>query len=250
LKYRLLPLEQIEEELRRVRNIGGNPKQVFLGDGNAFGIETSHLLLIVERIFHYFPNCQMVNMDATITDIHNKTDQELRQLKREGIKRLYLGIEGGLDDILCFMQKDHDIEQAHREIQRMQNAELVFNAHIMTGIAGAGRGLENAEKLAEFFNHTRPERVINFSLFLSPSTPLYQDILAGRFIPANEVDNLIEAHRLLELLETDFLLYDGFHDQLELRVWGELPQDRPKMLQKLKDAIAKYTQRELIAACS
>jgi hypothetical protein len=79
---------------------------------------------------------------------------------------------------------------------------------------------------------------------------LYQDIWAGRFIPADEVENLIEAHRLLELLEKKFLLYDGFHDQLELRVWGELPQDRPKMLQKLKNAIALYTQRELVAACS
>ncbi|GHV43313.1 radical SAM protein [Synergistales bacterium] len=250
LRYRLLPLEQIEDELRRVRDLGGNPKQVFLGDGNAFGMETSRLLLITERIFHYFPNCQMINMDATVTDIRGKTNNELRQLKRAGIKRLYLGIEGGLDDVLSFMQKDHDTEQAYREIQRVQNAELVFNAHIMTGIAGAGRGLENAERLAEFFNRTQPERVINFSLSLSRSAPLYQDILAGRFIPASEVENLIEAHRLLELLGTNFLLYDGFHDQLELRVWGELPRDRLKMLQKLKDAIAMHTQRELMAACS
>ncbi|GHV48378.1 radical SAM protein [Synergistales bacterium] len=250
LRYRLLPLEQIEDELRRVRDLGGNPKQVFLGDGNAFGMETSRLLLIVERIFHYFPNCRMINMDAAVTDIRGKTNNELRQLKRAGVKRLYLGIEGGLDDVLSFMQKDHDTEQAYREIQRVQDAELIFNAHIMTGIAGAGRGLENAEKLAEFFNHTQPERVINFSLSLSRNAPLYQDILAGRFIPASEVENLIEAHRLLELLETNLLLYDGFHDQLELRVWGGLPQDRPKMLQKLKNAIAVHTQRELMAACS
>ncbi|MDR1581562.1 MAG: radical SAM protein [Synergistaceae bacterium] len=250
LRYRLLPLEQIEEELRRVRDVGGNPKQVFLGDGNAFGIETPRLLLILERIFHYFSNCRMVNMDATVTDIRDKTDRELRQLKKAGVNRLYLGIEGGLDDVLAFMQKDHNIEQAYREIQRMQNAELVFNAHIMTGVAGAGRGLENAEKLAEFFNRTQPERVVNFSLFLSRSAPLYRDISAGRFIPADEVENLMEAHRLLELLKTNFLLYDGFHDQLGLRVWGILPQERAKMLRKLNDAIAIYTQREPIVACS
>jgi coproporphyrinogen III oxidase-like Fe-S oxidoreductase len=244
LRYRLLPLEQIEEELQRVRDIGGNPKQIFLGDGNAFGIETSRLLLILERIFHYFPNCQMVNMDATITDIRNKTDKELYQLKKKGVKRLYLGIEGGLNDILNFMQKDHNKKQAYREIRRIQNAELIFNAHIMTGISGAGRGLENAEKLAEFFNHTEPERVINFSLFLSRSAPLYQDILAGRFVPADEVENLRESYRLLELRDTNFLLYDGFHDQLGLRVWGKLPQDRLKMLQKLNNAIAISTQRE------
>ncbi len=36
LTYRQLPLEQIEAELERVSAVGGNPKQVFLGDGNAF----------------------------------------------------------------------------------------------------------------------------------------------------------------------------------------------------------------------
>jgi radical SAM superfamily enzyme YgiQ (UPF0313 family) len=107
-------LEQIEEELRRVRNMRGNPKQVFLGDGNAFGIETPSLLLILERIFHWFLNCQMVNMDATVTDIRNKTDKELRQLKKAGVRRLYLGIEGGLDDVLTFVQKGHNIEQVYR----------------------------------------------------------------------------------------------------------------------------------------
>ena len=35
LKYRELPMEQIEAELERVRSLGGNPKHVFLGDGNA-----------------------------------------------------------------------------------------------------------------------------------------------------------------------------------------------------------------------
>ena len=38
LKYRELPMEQIEAELERVRSLGGNPKHVFLRDGNAFGL--------------------------------------------------------------------------------------------------------------------------------------------------------------------------------------------------------------------
>ena len=39
LKYRELPLEQVEEELQRVKNLGGNPRKIFLGDGNAFGLK-------------------------------------------------------------------------------------------------------------------------------------------------------------------------------------------------------------------
>jgi radical SAM superfamily enzyme YgiQ (UPF0313 family) len=212
-------------------------------------MDTPRLLSISEKIFHYFPNCRMVNMDATVTDIHNKTDEELLQLKKAGVRYLYLGIEGGLDDVLAFMHKDHNTEQAYREIQRVQDAGLIFNAHIMTGVAGSGRGLENAEMLAEFFNRTQPERIVNFSLFISHSAPLYQDILTGRFLPANEVENLIETHRLLELLETNSL-YDGFHDQIGLRVWGKLPRNRQKMLQKLNNAIETYTRREPVIACS
>ena len=44
LKYRELPMEEIEAELIRVKEVGGNPKRVFLGDGNAFGVATEKLL--------------------------------------------------------------------------------------------------------------------------------------------------------------------------------------------------------------
>lgn len=248
LKYRELPMEQIEAELIRVKTANGNPKQVFLGDGNAFGRQTEQLLQILEMIHQYFPACQSVNTDATVTDISKKTDEELRRLKEAGLSRLYLGIESGLDDVLKFMDKDHNLEQAYREIERIKSAGLVFNAHIMTGIAGAGRGIENAEKTAEFFNRTNPERVINFSLFLHKCVPLYQKIQKGTFHPADELENLVEEKRLLELLQTDGLIYDGFHDFIEFRVKGVLPKDREKMLNKLDKAIAEAQSKERLVA--
>ena len=62
-------MEQIEGELKRVKAANGNPKQVFLGDGNAFGRKTEDLLKILDMIHNYFPACEGVNMDAAITDI-------------------------------------------------------------------------------------------------------------------------------------------------------------------------------------
>ena len=109
----------------------------------------------------------------------------------------------------------------------------------MTGVAGRGRGMENAEALAEFFNHTHPRHIVNFSLFLHKDVSLYEDIQRGRFIPADELENLQEERRLLELLEeAEEIRYDGFHDILEIRVRGILPKDREKMLEKLDLAIA------------
>lgn len=241
LSYRELPMEQIENELGRVGQAGGNPETVFLGDGNAFGLSTETLLEIIHKIHSYFPGCRGIHMDATVTDISRKTDQELKRLYEAGVRHLYLGIETGLDDVLAFMQKDHTLEQAYRQIERIKSAGLIYDAHFMTGIAGKGRGLENAEHTAEFFNRTQPSRMINFSMFLHERAPLYKEIQQGTFVPADEKENLMEERRLLELLEPwgKDVLYDGFHDMIEFRVRGTLPQDREKMLEKLDARIAE-----------
>ena len=241
LRYRQLPNEQIESELQRVVAAGGNPKTVFLGDGNAFGLDTDHLLWILERIHHYFPGCERVNMDATVTNISQKSDGELKKLYDAGVRNLYLGIETGLDDVLAFMKKDHNLQQAYEQIERMQKAGLIFNAHMMTGLAGKGRGMENAEATAEFFNRTKPSRIINFSIFHHKRAPLYRDIEAGRYIPSDEQENLREERRLLELLDVENLQYDGFHDAvLELRFRGILPKDREKLLAQVDKALAQW----------
>ena len=246
LKYRELPLEQIEQELQRVAKINGNPKTVFLGDGNAFCLTTEQLLQILDLVHQYFPACQEINMDATFTSIAEKSTEQLRALREAKVHRLYLGIESGLDDVLAFMQKDHTIAQAYQQIARIQELGFIYDAHMMTGIAGHGRGQENAEQLAAFFNRTQPGRIINFSLFLHRSSPLYRDIQKGTFTPADELENLQEERRLLELLELKHTEYDGFHDFIEFRVRGTLPEDKAKMLASLDKAIEAQEGKEAL----
>lgn len=243
LQYRELPLEQVEGELLRVKQAGGDPKQVFLGDGNAFQLSTQRLLAILEKIHRYFPSCRAVNMDATVQNIRSKGDEELRALAEAGVSHLYLGIESGLDDVLTQMNKGHTLAQAEEAIERLQRAGMVYDAHMMTGVAGKGRGEENARAIAAFYNRTHPSRVVNFSMFLHKRAPLYQDVVEGRFVPADELENLREERLLLELLDTP-LAYDGFHDIIPFRVRGNLPDDREKMLAKLDAAIAEQAKGE------
>lgn len=240
LKYRELPMEQIEQDLIRACETGGRPRKVFLGDGNAFGMKTDHLLEIIDLIHKYFPDCGDINMDATVTNIRQKSDAELKTLYNAGVRHLYLGIESGLDDVLTFMLKDHSVEEAYREIARMQAAGLIFDAHIMTGVAGKGRGIENAEATAEFLNRTHPAKIVNFSIFHGERYELWEDIKAGRYTPASELENLEEDLHFLELLDLEGTKYEGFHDvRVNLRVHGTLPKDKEKMMGLLKDAIEK-----------
>lgn len=243
IKYRELPLKQIEEELLRVKKINGNPSKIFLGDGNAFGLKTAKLLRISELIHNYFPNCKSINSDATVTGILQKTDEELKLLYGAGIKCLYIGIETGLDDVLRFMNKDHNNAQAELAIGKIKKCGYVFGAHIMSGIAGADRGIENAKATASFLNKMKPVSVINFSMFLHKEVPLYNDIIEGNYRAAHELENLKEEHYLLELIDVDTtcpIAYEGFHDFLGLRVRGNLPYDKNKMLTYIENKIKQY----------
>lgn len=247
LTYRELPLAQVEAELARVRSLGGNPDCVFLGDGNAFGMQTESLLAVLELVHKYFPACTTIKMDATVTNIRQKTDEELSELRAAGIRELYLGIESGLDDVLIFMRKDHTLEQAYEQAERLKQHDIGYGAHIMTGIAGKGRGIENAGATAKFLNVTRPVSVTNFSLFLDRSVSLYNCIKDGTYAPSDELENLLEERRLLELLEAP-IKYDGFHDCIKFRVRGNLPQDKEKMLANVDAAIAQHRDEEPIYA--
>lgn len=247
LRYRELPAEKIEEELKRVKDIGGSPTKIFLGDGNAFGLRTERLFWILERIQSYFPDCRTINMDATVTSILQKSEQELKRLAEYGVRHLYLGIESGLEDVLTFMKKDHTVSEAYEAIERLQAAGLIYDAHIMTGVAGRGRGRENADALAQFLNQTHPAHVVNFSMFIHREVPLYREIENGNYVPADELESLREEKRLLEQLNIP-VKYEGFHDYLQIRVRGKLPSDQEKMVGKLETFIKKYEAKPPIYA--
>ncbi len=240
LQYRALPLEQIQAELDRVAALGGSPRRVFLGDGSAFALSAARLEEILLRVRAAFPDCKSVAMDATARSVLDKTDEELRRLAGLGVTDLYLGIECALEDVLAAMDKGNTFAEAEQAVERLRRAGIGYDAHIMTGICGHGRGEENARALAAFFQRTKPLRICNFSLFLHKRAPLYEDVLAGRYVPADERENLIEELRLLEGLEGLTLEYDGLHDFVPLRVKGRLPADRETLCRRLEAAIAAY----------
>lgn len=242
IKFRVLPFNQIADELNRVKKLGAKLKNIFLGDGNAFSINTKRLLRIFNLIHIIFPTCEQINMDATVSSILQKTDSELKSLYDAGVRVLYLGIESGLDDVLSFMKKDHSTKEAKTAINRLHNFGFEYGAHIMSGVAGKGRSIENAEKLADFFLKTKPKRIINFSMFLHNEVPLYEDIIAKRFQPANEYENLLEIKHLIELLckqNTWKVEFDSSHDFLAYRVKGVLPNDKNKIILSLENKIAE-----------
>ena len=260
LKYRELPMEQIEAELARVRDVGGAPERIMLGDGNAFWLDFERLSAVVEMIEQYLPSVRVITSDASVPSIAAKTDEQLAWLAAHGYTMVYIGIESGLDDVLSFMHKDHDNTQARTQIARLHAAGIDYGAHIMTGIAGAGRGLENARGTAALLNETKPTYVCNFSMGIGPLTELGLMEEDGLFTAASVLECLQEERELLGLLDIE-ARFEGFHFEYDrnkvdcatfegstpefndyitswTHTFGNLPADRDRLLAKLDAAIA------------
>ena len=242
LRYRKISTYDIENELNRVKSHNGNPKLIYLGDGSAFQLKASELADIINLVKKYFSDADTFNSDATISSIRAKSDDELRMLNSLGYKKLYIGIENALSDVLLFMDKDHNVDEAYTEIDRLTKAGFSYAAHFMTGVAGAGRWEESARAMAKFLAITKPENIVNFSMFLS-AKKLTDEIQAGHFKPATELENLKEERKLIELLDVspeNPIKWDSFHDWIHVRTRGTLPQDRDRILRILDSAIDKF----------
>lgn len=237
LTYRILPLALVKAEIDRIAALGGNPERIFLGDGNAFSLPASYLETILGWCCEAFPGLQSVSMDAHVKNILSKSDAELAALRKLKLTDLYLGIECGLEDVLRKQDKGNTLAEAGSAIERLHGAGIEYDAHIMTGICGQGRWAENAAALACFFNRSKPVRICNFSLFIHRDAPLYQDILNGSFVPANELECLREELALLQGLQGFACVYDGLHDFVPARIRGHLPADQEKMCRHLEREI-------------
>ena len=74
LKFRLIPFDEVEADVRRVYKAGGSPRKIFLGDGSAFALPADYLMQVLDLIHRYFPECNEINMNATVKSVLDKTD--------------------------------------------------------------------------------------------------------------------------------------------------------------------------------
>lgn len=241
LDFRVLPLDEVEAEIGRVANLGGNPEIVFLGDGNAFCLPTDHLLKIANMLSNNFSNLRQINMDATVSNILAKSDDELKEIAAAKIYNLYVGIESGLEDVLDFMNKGNTLEEAAAAISKLHDCGMVYSAHIMSGIAGEGRGQENAKALARFLNENPPLNICNFDLGMHRSVELWDDFESGRYKVSCAKERLLETRTLIEQLSSDNKVnYDGVFEVPPVRFIGTLPKDREKLISQIDDTLSKY----------
>lgn len=154
-------------------------------------------------------------------------------LHREGICLLYIGFESGNAEVLRRIQKGHTPEQAVEQAQKLNRANIMFHTILMYGIAGQGKGVENALKTAEMVNRFRSNKIITMNYTVFEFSEMADWIRRGEFTEAPPQEKLQELKTLLENLSPDCAEeLDTTHPTNLIKLRGKLADVREELIRR------------------
>ncbi len=210
--FSVSPLADVEEDLIEMKGIyGENLKRIFLVNGEPFILSTDKLVQIGELINKYFPNIDTITCYASIKSLKNKSVEDLKKLKALGFNDLHIGLETAYDPALAQMNKGFTQKEAYECIKRVKDAGMRWDAIIMTGVAGKGKGEIHIEETAKFLNTFPPYMLSIMTTSVSSGTPLEAMRDNKEFIECTEREKIEEEIMLLKLINFEDCYFFGGH---------------------------------------
>ena len=146
---------------------------------------------------------EYIYLAGRVTDLRNKTVEELKKLKELGMREISLGVESGDDWTLDRIQKGYHAEDILEQCHKLEEAGIDYWMTFLNGVAGRSHSREHALNSAKIFSQCRPMLVGTGGLTLFPGTPLLEEAQRGEFDPLTEKEMLEELKLFVENLNCD-----------------------------------------------
>ena len=173
-KFRIRKLEEVYEDLRMAREYYRKVGRIFLADGDALVCKNEYLLSILYKIKELFPECQRVGIYGRAKDVLRKTEEELAELRDNGITIVYIGVESGNPEILRRIQKGETREELIEAVRKVERVEMETSLTFLSGIGGREMWRENAIDTGTMILEMESTYASFLTLMLVPGTPLYE----------------------------------------------------------------------------
>lgn len=209
--FSISPLAHIEEDLIEMKKIYGDVKRIFLVNGEPFILSTDKLIVIGELINKHFPNIETITCYASIKSLKNKSVDDLKRLKALGYNELHIGLESAYDPAISQMNKGFTQKEAYEYLARVKEAGMLWDAIVMTGVAGKGNGKIHIEQTAKLLNEFPPYLLSIMTTSVSTDTPLETMRDNGEFIECTELEKIEEEIMLLKLIDFEDCYFFGGH---------------------------------------
>lgn len=203
VRFRPHSMEIIEEDLKELAQVAPHSKTIQLLSANPLVMTYNKLRPILEKINEYLPEMEYIYAATRVSDLKNKSVEELEHLKELGLREISLGVESGDDWTLERVNKGYTSEDIIEQCGKLTDAGIDFWMSFLNGVAGREHSHDHAVNSAEIFSQCDPMLVGTGSLTLFPGTPLLEEAQRGEFTPLNEKEMLVELKAFVEHLTCD-----------------------------------------------
>ena len=212
-------------------------KRLFLCDGDALVIPMRRLVPILERIRDRLPWVERGGVYANTKSIKMKTDEELAQLRKLGLKIAYMGLESGDNKVLEAIRKGADADKMITMGKKLKQAGIKVSVTVLLGLGGRKDSLDHARETGRVLTAMDPDFVGALSLMLIPGTELHDQYEKGEFELLEPEEMLTELGAMIAATNLTDGLFHANHASNYLPIRAHLPQDKEKTLELISQAL-------------
>ncbi len=244
--FRMQPMEWIEEDLREISAFQPHAKTIQLLSANPMALSFDRLMPRLELIKRYLPELEHMYTATRVTDIANKSVEQLRTLREVGLNEISLGVERGDDWTLQRINKGYTSQDILEQCHKLEEAGIAYWMTFLNGVAGREHSHDHAVNSAKVFNQCRPMLVGTGGLTLFEGTPLLDESRCGQFTPLTERELMEELKTFLELLSCDCEL--NTHHTSSMNLTSPFLSRKKQILESLQYGIDHFDMEELARA--
>lgn len=245
VRFRVRPLAEVAELVRRAARCYPALRRVFLADGNALVLPTERLLTIIDMLRQAFPKLARITCYGGPKDILRKSPAELAALRQAGLRIIYLGVESGDDAVLAAVHKGVTAAEMAAAGQRVLAAGIDLSVMVILGLGGTAMSRQHAVNTGRVISVISPTMFSVLTLMLPEGTPLRAAADRGYFTPLSPHGLMRELHDMISHTDvTAPCLFRSNHVSNLLSLAGTLPQDKARLLAEITAAMAYFQDQD------
>jgi len=239
-KFRPRAEAELLAEIRACGEQGVEARRVFLADGDALVLSMRRLRNILGEIRSSLPSVSRVSSYCLPSNLKNKSDEDLQELKSLGLKVIYVGAESGDDAVLQRIDKGETYATTVNALLRARAAGIKTSVMILNGIGGRRFSEQHALGSARLVNDTQPDYLATLVLTFYKGPERVVAGFDGEFEELDTVELCREMRVLLGATELDSTIFRSDHVSNHLVLKGVLGKDKARLLQQIDESIAYF----------
>ncbi|MCK4982259.1 MAG: radical SAM protein [Victivallaceae bacterium] len=225
VRYSLRSMEESLAEFIESAEYYPDTRRIFLADGDVMLLPFEMLKTYLTALNSLFPRLTRVNVYANGSSILDKTDEQLKELRKLKLSTLYLGFESGSQKVLDLVNKAEKVDVMIEAVKRAQACGLRCSVMILLGLGGKSYSKEHARLSALALNKMQPRLLSALRFVQVPNTKMFDG-----FEAVSEYEAVSELRDIIAGLELAKTVFRANHRSNPIPLEGRFPNNKNDLL--------------------